>query len=655
MRNKRNILSLIVQTDSLPLRNIKTDKIKDFLAGDDWFRIQTSGPITADIIHPKDCFLCRLEAPKHNDVVQLSCGQVESTLADSLFSPEEDWALQFKGKDIRLAWKESEKAYTVSSNGPLFVRIRKDYFKKYHNLKYYHPLDKKKYPRPAAGWCSWYYYYLDIDEKEVLNNVEWLKNNLAPFGLSVVQIDDGWQGRGYGQGDNRNWFMTCKEKFPNGMKELAGKIRQAGFIPGIWLIPFTQSSVTFFEANQHLFIRNEEGKSIGELHKPQEWMETHPDICCDWCGRYWIDVTNPGAREYLAELFHIICNQWGFDYIKIDGQGSITRVYRENRARLFNPKMEPDKAYRTGLNAIISAMKKESFLLNCAMGWDSAGICPGIRTGGDVAANLDGFESAVQSTMKYLFYNNIVWWTDPDVVCLRPPLTLEQARAWVTLIGITGQIFMTSDKMPSLDEKRVELLRRAYPPADIRPMELYEIKNKPSIFNLKINKTDVGCWDIAAIFNWAANWTKKGILSIEDLGLQPAENGYIFFDVWKQKVLAMGSNSINIQLPPLTCRLISIRKCRQHPQFIGSNRHMAQGIDDVVQLCWNEKKGKLSGIVNTVAKEPYHIYFTIPQGWKLLSNDVLHVDKGIGKITLKTKANRAIAWNIDFQKRCTNN
>ncbi len=633
---------------SLPLRNIVTSAVLDFLVGDDWFRIQSAGGITADIVHPEDAFLCRIEAPKQNDIVQLSCGRVDSFIADSLFSPQQDLAIQFKGSNLRITWNESNQKYTLHSDGPVVIRIKKEFYRTQRGFKFYQPLDKTEFSRAPSGWCSWYYYYLAVDEKGILRNVAWLKKHLQPFGLNYVQIDDGWQGRGDGQGDNRDWLVTCSAKFPSGMKKLATTIRHAGFIPGIWLIPFTQSNPELFNKNRDLFILDKPGKSIGEMSKPQEWMERNPELCCDWCGRYWFDATNPKTISYLKKLFRMVGKQWGYDYIKIDGQGSVVSVYKKYRTRLSNPQMPADTAYRAGLLAIREGMGKNRFLLNCAKGWDAGQLCQGMRIGGDVGANLDGFESAIQSTMQWLYLNHIVWWTDPDVVCVREPLTLEQARAWVTLVSITGQMLMTSDDMPALDANRVELLRRAYPPADIRPMELYALQNKPSIFDLKLNKPGVGTWDVVAVFNWSWHFQRKGPLSPKRLGIPDSKHGYIFFDVWNQKLISTGTNEIELVIPPMSCRVISIRKCKKHPQFIGSNRHLTQGADDIISLDWNDTTKTLSGKVNVVAGNPYQIYFSIPKGWSIISQKA-QIDDGIGNITLKSVKNKAMKWKVKFK------
>ena len=63
-------------------------------------------------------------------------------------------------------------------------------------LAYFRPLDQKAFSRAPAGWCSWYVFYQDVREDQVVQNTDWLAANLKKFGCQYVQIDDGWQGVG---------------------------------------------------------------------------------------------------------------------------------------------------------------------------------------------------------------------------------------------------------------------------------------------------------------------------------------------------------------------------------------------------------------------------------------------------------------------------
>ena len=45
-----------------------------------------------------------------------------------------------------------------------------------------------------AGYCSWYYYYADVTERDFLDNLEALAaRSDSPYSSGIAQIDDGYQ------------------------------------------------------------------------------------------------------------------------------------------------------------------------------------------------------------------------------------------------------------------------------------------------------------------------------------------------------------------------------------------------------------------------------------------------------------------------------
>ncbi|MBQ1432352.1 MAG: alpha-galactosidase, partial [Ruminococcus sp.] len=88
-----------------------------------------------------------------------------------------------------------------------------------------------------TGYPSWYRHYQDINEEKLSSDLEALN------GGDIFQIDDGWQ---TAVGD---WLSVDKQKFPEGMKVIADRIREKGYIPGIWMAPFVceKDSVMFAE------------------------------------------------------------------------------------------------------------------------------------------------------------------------------------------------------------------------------------------------------------------------------------------------------------------------------------------------------------------------------------------------------------------------
>ena len=615
-----------------------------------WF-FKTAKGLRGRLKNRKGVFPCRIAPGEDREVVQLGCGEAAGALCNALYDSRKDVAYVFLAQGLRMApmLKGTRcKGYALTCEGPLSITMLHDYMRVHRGLPWYRLMNRKRFPRPPAGWCSWYYYYLKINEEEIVKNTEWLAANLKQFGCEWVQIDDGWQGRGDGFGSNRNWFVTCERDFPRGMKWCADYIRSKDLRPGIWCIPFTQSDSEMYAKTPSLFVRREDGASPGERAAPlpYDWMPAD-ERKFEWAGRYFIDPTGEEGRKYLKKLFRMICDEWGYDYVKIDAQAMMPGFFDEHRERLQDPSLGGDRTYRDGLETMRSEMGYDRFLLNCGAGWASCGLCDGIRIGGDVSLSWQGMMNAIGATMEWLYLNTLAFYTDPDVVCVREPLSLEQARLWATLVAVTGQLLMASDKMYALPQERVELLRRIFPVADIHPMELYPLdaKQKPSIFDLKLCKPAVGCWDVVALFNWDESAARTFELSPKRLGLP--ERGWVCLDGWTGAFLRAGDGNLKVEVPAAACRAVTYWPDEGRPMFVGSSRHITQGALDVEKVAWNQERLTLSGASQVVAGDTYTVRIYVPDGFKVVSPQVAW-DGRVAKLTLKSPKNRRMKWHVEF-------
>ena len=610
----------------------------------DGFRVANAVRIQGRVQAAADAFLCRVTVADNPDVVQLSIGRVASLRCNALFSPARDEAIRFEGPRIELAWQGDH--YRLDAQGPLAVHVDRDYMKSKRGLKHFRPLDKSVFSRAPAGWCSWYCFWQNVREGQVVENTDWLAANFKKFGCQYVQIDDGWQGTGLGYGENRDWYITEPHKFPHGMKWLADYIRRRGLTPGIWLIPFVTSDTRRFEAQPELFIRRADGSSVFETANPQTGK-----LVIDWCGRYIVDHTGPAARKWFTDLFRMLCLDWGYEYVKIDGQGAPVGAAERYRDRLADPRVSPVDAYRASLATMKEVMGPRRFLLNCAGAFDSCGYCDGIRIGGDVGPNWAGMQPAIQATMAHLFLNNICFWTDPDVVCVKPSLTLDQARLWTTLVGITGQLLMASDDMPKLSEERLELLRRIFPVADIRPMDLYPLGGKPRIFDLRVTLPEAGDYDVVALFNW--DGLQNASIRVEPRELGWPQGKYVYYDVWGKKLLGAGDDGLTLALAPTSCQLVAVRRLADHPQLVGTSRHITQGADDLLAVGWDANAAAWSGRSRLVAGDPYELRFTLPPGWTCV-DPAAKVEGSLAVLRLQNVASQTVSWRLGFrQAACT--
>jgi hypothetical protein len=560
---------------------------------------------------------CRIHDGTNQDLLVMTLGDVQTPIADGVFDPVTD-------------------AVTLKNGG-----VRTNYYRDTLGVRFYQPLDRSHFSAPPSGWCSWYYYYHRVTATEVLGNAEWIAAHLRDFGARYVQIDDGWQGTG-AHGGARNWETVNREHFPKGMADLAARIKALGLTPGLWLAPHGQNSDDVVAAHPGVFLLKPDGTTASDT----------------WEGRFLLDPSNPASQEYLRQLFGRLAG-WGYDYFKIDGQPIVVDEYGRTRAFMKTPKGDAAELYRQTVRTIRATIGPQRYLLGC---WgtplEGAGLMNGSRTGGDVVAGWGGFQVALRPTLQYYYLHNIVWYCDPDVVLVRPPLTLDQARAWATLAGLTGQALMSSDRLMDLGEDRVELLRRIYPATDIRPLDLFPTDRYKRIWDLKVNHLDRR-YDVVGVFNFDTGKADQVFLDWEELGL-PTNGPVQVFDFWNHEYLGAWAKGMAVPVSPTSCRVLTLMPANGQIQLLSTSRHITQGPVDLVKLQPGATADSFAGTSRVVKDDPYQLSFAFPPGtnyvvtrataraghWNLPVKVANH--QGWATVEFTSPLTREVDWKIQF-------
>lgn len=179
--------------------------------------------------------------------------------------------------------------------------------------RYFEKMNLKK-PRidHLSGYTSWYNYFQKIDENIILRDL----NALDPLKkqVNIFQIDDGYETF---VGD---WLDKNTEKFPNGMKYVADKIHEKGYLAGIWLAPFNlQRASRTYKEHPDWVIKGKNGRPLLG--------------CAGWGGAYTMDIYNNECREYIKHFFDVVLNSWGYDMVKLDFLYSQCMYPRNNKSR----------------------------------------------------------------------------------------------------------------------------------------------------------------------------------------------------------------------------------------------------------------------------------------------------------------------------------
>lgn len=458
---------------------------------------EAQAAIVAEIDGGADPIQARLRDPD-DGIQQMTSGLTASTLNDCVYDRFRDQALQVFAR--KADFSPVAKGFQVLASDALSAaphcRFRVVERVLGSRLPFFAPLDKARWPEVPVGWISWYQYFSRVTEKEIVENAQAVAKYYKPFGLKYCLVDAGWQAAGDGEkgspigGDWNAW----NDKFPRGMKWLADQIHANGLYAGLWLSAFGNADEQFYEIHPDWFLHNASGS--GKLGT--------------WFGTYVADFSNPALKKYLYDTYRDHALNWGYDYFKLDGQNATRDIWAENRARAYDPTLDANTAFRQTLGLIRQAMDSKPGVFFSACGpafpTEAIGIAQAGRLAGDVVGDGEppsfrGVREALAGIRRGYYTHGIAWYGDPDALVVRPPLTLEEARTWTSILGLTGQVLMLGDDETALPPERRDMVRKIMPVADITPMDLYPFETDRPVWVLHL-KRRFGSWAVAGLFNW---------------------------------------------------------------------------------------------------------------------------------------------------------
>ncbi len=522
-----------------------------------------------------------------------------------------------------------------------------------------------KLPPQPAGYCTWYSrpYGAASDEEHLAELAGFAVTNLAPFGFSVVQIDDHWQAGMSTNGPNRNFTTHAPNgPYPHGMKAAADKIKALGLTPGIWFMPFAGTYYDpFFTNHMDWFVKRDNGK-------PYETK---------WGGTS-LDMTEAGARAHLRSTAHRISQTWGFNYFKVDGlwTGTATRQVYPNDGYLddgigdavfHNPDKTDIEAYRDGLKLLRKAAGDKVFILGCngpqnMRSYGGAfGLVDAMRIGPDNSAEWERLLRGPTFGSRHYFLHGRVWYNDPDPVYVRTTIPLNHAQLICTWVAISGQMDLSSEWLPGLPPDRLDILKRTMPNHGLhpRPVDLFD-EPIPCAW-LLTDERHSPRRDVVGLFNW--DDTEKTLdYSLDRIGLNGGTE-YVGFDYWQNKLVGPFKDRLRMTLPPESCCSLAVRPRLDRPQLLSTSRHITQGIVDVIEETWDDTAKVLSGRSRVVGGDPYELRVVAMApgtGWVAESLEVSPKDQGakvqtglkqegeLVRARIDSPESREVSWRIQF-------
>jgi hypothetical protein len=467
-------------------------------------------------------------------------------------------------------------------------------------------------------WCSWYPFRLTVSEEKMLANARVAAERLKPLGLSVMEIDLGWQDRYLPN------VVEVNGQFPNGLKWLSERMEALGLRLGLWTAPYSVSAFSeVAQEHPEWLISGENGEP---LQRGTWYWEPHGGV-------YVLDLTHPGAQAWLRSCVERLAG-YGATYLKTDFIGN---VHGSECRRRHDPRVVAGgglEAGRIGARIISEGMPEGSLLLNCN-GVDYAGLgrYPLLYccwdTGNTGYVGWRHLRETYNTVACHLYKHRRWGVLQPSCLCVGLPGTLDEARARATATFLCGGEVNVSDDLTTLPEERWRVLEATLPPlgAAARPVDLFE-SEFATVWHLKV-RGEWEAWDLMGLFNFnlpppGYDYGDKTIgrfeVSLDRLGLDP-DGVYWGYEFWGGQFLGEVRKALRASFFGPGVALIALRPARPHPWVVGTGFHQSNGVE-LAGVRWEASTQTLSGEARRPAGTSGHVAVACPEGYSPVTCEV---------------------------------
>lgn len=555
------------------------------------------------------------------------------------------------------------------------IEFRPQYYRTHLNYQYHKPWEWRPNLKPVVGWCTWEAYRRDMGEKDVFDATEFFSKTLRAYGMEYIQVDDGYEKLPLPVDPDSTlsdaWLET-KDEFPSGHAKMVEEINSYGMKAGIWSSSAVYND-DFADRQKDCLICDKDGEPLlGDWQKyildcREESLEKH-------------------LRPYLAEMA-----KFGYEYFKIDAIRHL--LYDGLHEAVLLGLMSNDEAerrFRRFLEVGRQGIGPESYWLSSwGILMQMVGLCDACRISQDAMPNWSGMQMQLVESARWFFTQRILFLNDPDHVCVRAPF--EWSRSVLSMVSLTGGLFMLSDALKEYDEKRLDLVRKCIPTlttvtAETGPLQadyaaftwtklhgFQVLDEKPfaaehmsdedarniagrwptvndnhpfsSMWAFHLD-TEVGRWSVLGRF--ATLPLNQSTVELSALSLD-TNTDYLAFDFWKEEYLGVVRGSIECRELALgNCQIVALRPAMDRPQFLSSTRHVSQDAISLKAQKWADSKLTLSLESVSGSTETYWIH--VPKGFEVAGIESTGLTAELGNSTADAAGGKAVAIKVTSAK-----
>lgn len=363
------------------------------------------------------------------------------------------------------------------------------------------PMLKSVPKPPLMGWASWNNYRVNINEDIIKAQAEaMISTGLADVGYSYINTDDGF----YGGRDEQGNLLAHKERFPNGMKALAGYIHAKGLKAGIY-----------------------------------------SDAGANTCASYWDkDTIGAGMGLYGHDWndLNLYLNEWDYDFIKVDWCGGEWLGLDE-------------QARYTEIGNIIKAIKPDAGYNICR--WEFPGkwvtqVADSWRISGDIDNKFESILHIIDLNADLWMYSSKGRYNDMDMLQVGRGMSYEEDKAHFSMWAIMHSPLLLGNDLTDMSDETLEIITNE---------EIIALNQSEFVYQARrlADHGDLELWakplvstmsgEVAVALLNRSDKDDEITFTLESIGLD-ASKGYGMKDLWSKKIFIPATeDTITMKVP----------------------------------------------------------------------------------------------------------
>lgn len=556
---------------------------------------------------------------------QAVLGQVGRPLihgVNGLYDILDDYLIDWHGRN----WSWADDKMTVNPDGSLsatinidlgykawIVNLRPQFYRIHLGYEYHKPWEFRPQTRSVSGWCSWEAYRREITQENIGGAAQFMARNFKPYGMEFIQVDDGYQVEPVsiepGKSLKDSW-TTMEPTFPDGHAGLVKTIQEPGMTPAIW-VNTDLKKVVIPPGQPDCLLRNPDGSMLKAAFMTMPFDCTDDNIAC-----------------HFRPVYQAMVDA-GYKYIKVDALRHTIYDALQRAVKLgLMTNQESKRRFRRMFEVAREAMGKGTyFLASWGVFSEAVGTVDACRIATDSNPAWRKVRMQIVESARWFHTQRILFVNDPDHCCVRTKPTWGQSL--LSLVSLSGGLLMLSDPIHQYDAPRVYNIQRVLPPlttttAETGPLDVHyqayawtkmhgvaftgaieydwkEVTDDDAVLISGDHETMHDDHPMASLWSFhlhtpADRWCviqrvanlplKASTIQLQNLGLDPAAT-YLAFDFWSQRPLGEITATMAVESLPLgSCQVIALRKKLDHPQFLGSSRHVSNGAVELASQKW---------------------------------------------------------------------